>query len=449
MKNNPVSKALVIGSIALVLLLVAFLGIFLYYIRTSYERFPTALEGNILRSDMASSTPQMAPAFQTTTVASATANSVSIAPATPGVGSPITMIQPSGDAALELGAAGSQFKLQFAAVMTVPSPGCTANLGPSFSRYFNNEQTNSSWCYTQIAADNSGRLTAISLSVELYGSFPEFSMTYPVTDPDNGAVDQIAASTLLPGAGGTVQFTPVGSIHPTGRVVFVVPTEATETIVSYPGGEFAIDLTNDTIALDPGSLTGTQTSTIVTSSPVSIYGTPSTYTDPSGIYSIQFPSQFQADNSVSGSGGNYLDNELVSIYPSESSAAFKISPLVNGSISSFDVEYSNPSDAPSCENPNDAAPDGMVPPTIINGVDWYKYTDVPTSYASQPAERTAYDAYQTYLDGTCWGIDFTWTASNAQPPNYAAVNIFEEAILGTFHVLDPSGVESTTYQNGD
>ncbi|HUY69436.1 MAG TPA: hypothetical protein VMU70_00180, partial [Candidatus Tyrphobacter sp.] len=67
------------------------------------------------------------------------------------------------------------------------------------------------------------------------------------------AIDYIPASTFLPFEGGYLESTPVGSIHPTERIVFVMPTEEKEAIVSYAGGKININLQDRTANLSPGS----------------------------------------------------------------------------------------------------------------------------------------------------------------------------------------------------
>ncbi len=358
-----------------------------------------------------------------------------------------TLFRPAGSAAQLLGTLGSQFKVQFVAFTTIKTPGGSSWQYPFFNQYFYNEQTNSGWTYSLTAADGSGYLKAISLSMDQYGSFPALTMTYPVIDPDTGAIDHLTAQRLLPTENGTITFSPVGSVHPTGRVVFVVPTETTTTTLLYPGGTLTIDLQDQTITAVVTAPTGAptvQTSPImVTAAPLSWYSQNiQTYTDSSGSFSVEYPGSLTPDDSVNGNSGSYLDSELVDI-SNPDAPGFIISPQVNGSIYGIDVQYSSPVDLSVCENPGNENTNGAVPPITINNVNWYKATVLSNDGLPAGGQQGIDDIYQTSQGGKCWAFDFTWDASSASAPSYDAVSIFEESLLGTFHVLDASALPDT------
>jgi hypothetical protein len=354
------------------------------------------------------------------------------------------LIYPTGTAAQKLGNSGNQFKIQYVAVTTVKSPGGSSGQYPFFNQYFFNPQGNEFWDYGFVSADGSGYLKVVGLSMDLYGSFPELGMTYPVADSDTGATDFVAAQSMLPDSG-EFTFTAVGSIHPTGRMAFVVPTEATETILNYPGGELTIDLQDQTITATPLPGPALQLEPVtVTAQPLSLYSQNiETYTDPSGAFSIQYPGVFAADNTVDGGGGSYLDSALVNI-SDPYSPGLVISPVVNGNISGMYIEYASPGDSGTCENPGNEASNGQVPPTIINNTAWYKATLLSNNGTPTGGQQGIDDVYQTLQGGNCWAVDFNWTAASGEAPSYNVVNIFEEAVLGTFRVLNAKALPSTS-----
>ena len=389
-----------------------------------------------------------------------------------------TLFRPSGAAAQVLGTPGSQFKIQYIAYTTIKSPGGWSSQRPFFNQYFFNPESGESWQFTMAAADGSGFLKAVVVSFDEYSqmNYPWISMTYPVVDPDTGSIDNVKAQLVLPDDGsyfnnsagqthntGMVTFTAVGSIHPTGRIVFAVPTEATSATLTYPGGTLFVDLANQTITANVTPRPATTTAPVAQFGPVTVTSAPlswytqfaRTYTDSTGAFSVQYPGEFAPDTSVNGDGGSYLDNALVDFSDSHA-PAFTIAHNVNGSVDGFDVEYSSPVDPIICENPGNESQNETVPPTIVNGVNWYRATILSNNGTPYGGKQGIDDVYQTMQGGKCWAFDFTWVASANQSsslsaivPSYEAVSIFEESILGTFRVLDPSVLPDTGSGSGN
>ncbi|GEM_PF-6677398 len=158
--------------------------------------------------------------------------------------------------AAKLGASDSQFKINYVAVANVNPEtdiGCHGKIDPLFIKYFYTELFGASGFCSSVKPAAGRGLSIIGFELELYGSFPQLTFSYVVTDPDTGKKQFIPAQRFLPFAGGHFEYTPVGNLRPLSRIVFLIPSGQNEAILSYQGGELDIDLQNKTATLSPGS----------------------------------------------------------------------------------------------------------------------------------------------------------------------------------------------------